>query len=109
VFRKYLRLRGSLGLLLVVCLRTQSALGQLSTEDHLAEPGFWPTKDSPSRDNFTGPDACGRCHRTKAAAQKQTPMARAAMYASVSDVLHANPLMTFAPGKYQPFLGEHWR
>jgi hypothetical protein len=101
VFRKYLRLRGSLGLLLVVCLQTQSALGQLSTEDHLAEPGFWPTKDSPSRDNFTGPDACGRCHRTKAAAQKQTPMARAAMYASVSDVLHANPLMTFAPGKYQ--------
>ena len=101
VLLRNLRRCGSLGFLLAVVLHTVSAFGQLSTEDHLAEPGFWPTQDSPSRDNFTGSEACARCHRSKAAAQKKTPMARAAMSASLSDVLHANPLMVFGPGKYQ--------
>jgi len=74
---------------------------QLSTEDHLAEPGFWPTQDSPSRDNFTGSEACARCHGAKAAAQKKTPMARAAMPPSLSEILHAHPLMDFGPAKFQ--------
>jgi hypothetical protein len=100
VFRRYLRRSGSLGLLLALSLYSQSALGQLSTEDHLPEPGFWPTQDSPSRDNFAGAGTCARCHRSKAAAQKKTPMARAAMSASLSAILHANPLMVFGPGKY---------
>lgn len=99
--RGYLRRCGSLGLLLAAALHAASAFGQLSTEDHLAEPGFWPTQDSPSRNNFVGADTCARCHRSKAAAQKQTPMARAAMSAPLSDILHANPLMVFGPGKYQ--------
>jgi hypothetical protein len=101
VLLRYLRRRGSLGFLLAVILDAASALGQLSTEDHLTEPGFWPTQSSPSRDNFTGSGACARCHRSKAAAQKKTPMARAAMSASLSDILHANPLMVFGPGKYR--------
>ena len=101
VTRKFLRPCGFLGFLLAVSLHAPSALCQLSTEDHLAEPGFWPTQDNPSRDNFTGPDACARCHRSKAASQKETPMARAAMSASLSDILHAHPLMTFGPGKYK--------
>ena len=99
--RKFLRPCGFLGFLLAVSLHAPSALCQLSTEDHLAEPGFWPTQDNPSRDDFTGPDACARCHRSKAASQKETPMARAAMSASLSDILHAHPLMSFGPGKYK--------
>lgn len=77
------------------------AFSQLSTEDHLAEPGFWPTQNVASRDNFVGSETCARCHGVKAATQKKTPMARAAMSASLSDILHAHPLMTFGPGKYK--------
>lgn len=86
---------------LVLLLHAAPAAAQLSTEDHLADPGFWPTQNLPTRDNITGPASCTHCHAAKAAAQKQTPMGRAAMSASVSDVLHAAPLMQFAPGKYQ--------
>jgi hypothetical protein len=96
-FRRYWRRCGSLSFLLAVILLAASDLGQLSTEDHLAEPGFWPTQDNASRDDF----ACARCHRVKAASQKETPMARAAMSASLSDILHAHPLMVFGPGKYK--------
>lgn len=98
VFRKHRRF---LGCLLAVSLYASAAFGQLSTEDHLNEPGFWPTQDNPSRDGFAGSDVCARCHGLKAASQKRTPMARAAMSPSLSDVLHAHPLMTFGPGKYK--------
>jgi hypothetical protein len=101
VFRRCLRGCGFPGFLLAVSLHALSASGQLSTADHLAEPGFWPTQDDPSRSNFTGSDTCARCHGSKAAAQKKTPMARAAMSVSLSDILHAHPLMSFGPGKYQ--------
>src|SRR5271154_374500 len=101
VFGRCLRCCCFVGFLLAVSLCAPSALGQLSTEDHLAEPGFWPTQDNPSRDNFAGSDACARCHGVKAASQKETPMARAAMSASLSDILHAHPLMVFGPGKYK--------
>jgi hypothetical protein len=100
VLRKYLRC-GSLFFFLAVGFQARSALGQLSTEDHLAEPGFWPTQDNASRDNFVGTDTCARCHGVKAASQKKTPMARAAMFASLSDLLNSHPLMVFGPGKYQ--------
>jgi cytochrome c554/c'-like protein len=100
-FRQCLRGCGFFCFLLAISLCAPAALGQLSTEDHLAEPGFWPTQDSASRDNFVGSDNCARCHASKAAAQKKTPMARAAMSASLSDILHAHPLMVFGPGKFQ--------
>jgi hypothetical protein len=87
--------------LLALFLHPAPAAAQLSTEDHLADPGFWPTQDLPTRDNITGPAACTQCHAAKAAAQKQTPMGRAAMSPSLSEVLHAAPLMQFAPGKYR--------
>lgn len=100
-FRQRFWHRGFLYLLLALSLCAPAALGQLSTEDHLAEPGFWPTQDSASRDSFAGSDACARCHASKTASQKKTPMARAAMAASLSDILHAHPLMVFDPGKFR--------
>ena len=32
--------------------------GQLSTEDHLADRGFWPTQPATSRKDFAGPGVC---------------------------------------------------
>ena len=101
LFRRSLRACGLAGFLLAVSLHTLSTLGQLSTADHLAEPGFWPTQDYPSRSGFVGTDTCARCHGSKVASQQKTPMARAAMSSSLSDILHAHPLMVFGPSKYQ--------
>jgi hypothetical protein len=94
-------LRCLLALALATSLHTLTAHAQLSTEDHLAEPGFWPTQDIASRDGFAGSDACARCHSAKVATQKETPMARAAMPANIADILHARPLLRFTPTKFQ--------
>ncbi len=90
-----------LGFLVAVNLCASTAFCQLSTGDHLNEPGFWPTQDNPSRDGFVGSNACARCHGAKTASQKKTPMARAAMSASVSDILNTHPSMVFSPAKYK--------
>jgi hypothetical protein len=57
-----------LGLLLQVF----ALFGQLSTEDHLADPGFWPTQAAASRKEFTGPQACASCHASKFASAHLT-------------------------------------
>jgi Cytochrome c554 and c-prime len=101
VFGECLRRYRSLCFFLALSLCASAAFGQLSTEDHLKEPGFWPTQDNSSRENFVGSNACARCHEVKVATQKKTPMAHAAMSASLSDILHAHPLMVFVPGKYK--------
>jgi hypothetical protein len=43
--------------LLVFFFFPLSLWAQLSTNDHLAEPGFWPTQNSQSRAAFVGPAA----------------------------------------------------
>jgi hypothetical protein len=101
VFREYWQRCRFFSFLLAVSLWASAAFCQLSTQDHLNEPGFWPTQDVASRDSFAGSDACASCHGVKAASQKETPMARAAMSASLSEILHAHPLMTFKQGKYK--------
>jgi hypothetical protein len=76
------------------------ALAQLSTVDHLEEPGFWPTQNVASRDQFVGAAACANCHAAKAASQKLTSMGAASLHADDSVVLHAHPKMNFAVGSY---------
>lgn len=78
-----------------------SVFGQLSTQDHLAEPGFWPTRPGASRSDYVGRDACASCHAAKVAAQKATPMAQNAMHAGDSEILHSHPEMKFAAGNYR--------
>ncbi len=90
-----------LGLFLGLCGHVPRALGQLSTDDHLAEPGFWATKDQDSREAFVGPEACARCHGGKVSSQKETPMARNLMPAATADVLHSHPAMSFTAGNVQ--------
>jgi Cytochrome c554 and c-prime len=73
---------------------------QLSTEDHLAEPGFWPRQSHTSNEVFVGNEACAKCHAGMVASQEMTPMAQTAMPASVADILHAHPDMSFKPNQY---------
>jgi len=86
---------------LLLATSATAAMSQLSTEDHLAEPGFWPTRDEPSREGFIGTEACATCHGTKVATQKETPMAQTLMPAAAADILRAHPLLTFRVGRFE--------
>ncbi len=101
MFREFWRSCQFLLIALSLTLWAPSVLGQLSTEDHLAEPGFWPTRDFPTREGFVGSEACASCHGTKLATQQETPMAQTAMPAALAEILHAHPILGFTNGKYQ--------
>ncbi|HZD47773.1 MAG TPA: multiheme c-type cytochrome [Silvibacterium sp.] len=85
----------------LMVLGASSLPAQLSTEDHLAEPGFWPTQAGVSRNDYVGPAACAACHRAKVAAQEATPMARAVSHADDAKVLRTHPDLTFSVGPYR--------
>jgi hypothetical protein len=79
---------------------SRSVTAQLSTEDHLADPGFWPTRDFPTRQGFVGSEKCGECHGDKLKTQRETPMARTATPPALTDILHAHPALDFDTGQY---------
>ena len=78
-----------------------AAQAQLSTDDHLAEPGFWPRQSAAARDEFAGAKACAGCHAGIAASHKAIPMANAAFLASESPILHEHPKLNFAFSHYK--------
>jgi hypothetical protein len=83
---------------------------QLSTSDHLADPGFWPTQSASSRSEYTGPEACAPCHSAKFTSQTRTPMALGAAHADNAPILRSHPDLTFAVGPYHYQIkreGEH--
>jgi hypothetical protein len=99
---KRTRLRGLvIFFFLVLTFAAPVARAQLSTEDHLAEPGFWPTQPGVSRKDYLGPAACAPCHAAKAASQTETPMARAVSRADDAKVLRTHPELTFSVGTYR--------
>ena len=90
------------GILLLLCSYASTPLSaQLSTPDHLAEPGFWPTQAGVSRNDYAGTEACASCHAAKAATQKNTPMAQNAMHAGGSEILLSHSDMKFSAGRYR--------
>ncbi len=88
------------GLFLTLALSTLVAWSQLSTEDHLAEPGFWPRQSHASSEVFVGNEACAKCHASMVASQEMTPMAQTAMPAAVAEILHGHTDMSFKPNQY---------
>lgn len=72
----------------------------LATEDRVKAPGWWPTKGTPARSEYLGPDACAQCHSLKVTTQKTTPMASASMPAAHAEILRHSSL-TFSSGPYQ--------
>src|ERR1700739_4374395 len=73
---------------------------QLSTEDHLADPGFWPTQAAPSRQDFLGPSGCQPCHADKVASQGSNPMGRTLIHADQNKVFAAHPRLAFTVAQY---------
>ena len=82
-------------LLAALCCSGSAAWAQLSTEDHVAEPGFWPTKAQASQSEFAGPAACARCHAGIASVQRESSMRRTAMHSDAADLLHQHPDLGF--------------
>jgi hypothetical protein len=82
-------------------LASSAVHAQLSTTDHLAEPGFWPTQNATSRSDYTGSGACAACHSAIVASQRATSMGGTALRASDSPILSSHPQMNFAIGKYR--------
>ena len=72
-----------IGFLLAVSLCVPAALAQLSTEDHLAEPGFWPTQDI-----FFARQLCG-IRRLRALSWRQSRHAEGDPYGTRRDVRFA--------------------
>ena len=68
---------------------------QMSTEDRLQLPGWWPTKGSALRSEFVGPEACAACHASKSRTQKLTPMGNAASSPLDSPALRSHDQLTF--------------
>jgi len=98
---KRIHCRHSALFVLLLSLAAPWLQAQLSTEDHLAEPGFWPTQPGVSRQDYVGPAACQSCHAAKVASQAETPMARAVSHADDAKVLHTHPDLTFSIGVYR--------
>jgi len=65
---------------------------QLSTEERVNKPGWWPTKGTFPRQEFVGNQACASCHAGIVAEQKESAMARTATRAGNAKWLHANDL-----------------
>ena len=80
----------------LVCVpsRTQvpeTMLDQMSTADHLKQPGWWPHKGDAARDEYVGAKVCAECHAGEAKGQQQHSMAHTAILPTDSEVLR-NPI-----------------
>ncbi len=84
----------------LACIDALPCSAQLSTSDHLADPGFWPTQNGSARSDFVGAQVCATCHAGKVASQKTTAMAQTSMHAADADILHEHPKLNFSVGKY---------
>lgn len=74
-----------------VCLaqgHQKTAAGNMSlpTELRVAEPGWWPTKGKPARDEYVGAQVCAKCHAEIAATYQNVPMRQAALPASAAEI-----------------------
>src|SRR5260221_8496905 len=78
---------------------------QMSTEERLRQPGWWPTKVAKAREEFVGSDICLRCHASMAP-QRNTPMARTMRRAATSDQLRPHAGRDFQVGGIGYVMGK---
>lgn len=99
--KRFLRIKATVICpLLLVGLAPVPARAQLSTNDHLAEPGWWPRREPASLKEFVGNAACAKCHSRITASQEATSMARTLTRAVDAEVLHSRSDLAFRNGKY---------
>ncbi len=72
----------------------------LTTADRLEEPGWWPTKGDPPRNQYSGDATCASCHRRIAPLQSTTPMYHASVRAVQSALLTNQAPLQFKEGGF---------
>src|ERR1700757_5400429 len=72
-----------------------------ATEIRLIDPGWWPTKGTPARDQYVGSETCARCHQHVVETQKNTPMAHAVKPATADAFTNIPHAMHFRTGSYE--------
>lgn len=72
----------------------------MATDERLEVPGWWPTKQSASLEDFVGTKECARCHAKIVATQIETPMARAASLPADSTALREHDRLLYQAGPY---------
>lgn len=92
-------------LCVVTGVATMSQTGGLSsislpTEVHVQNPGWWPTKGEPSRQEYAGAEECTKCHAGKAATYRTTAMAHAAATAAGSEDLREHDRLSLQVGPF---------
>lgn len=97
---------------LAVALEAGSCLGavpqtelvrgkSLPTDVRVKNPGWWPTKGDPSRQEYVGAETCAKCHAAIAASYRTAAMAHAAAAAPVSAGLRQHHRLTFQSGPFR--------
>lgn len=71
---------------------------QLTSDEHLAKPGWWPRKGDAARADYVGVKVCAECHAAVAEGQRQHAMAHTSMPVSESDYI--KPAGKFDLGPY---------
>jgi hypothetical protein len=77
-----------------------------ATEIRVIDPGWWPTKGTPARDQYVGSETCGRCHQNKIETQKNTPMAHAVKPATADAFTNMPHTMHFRAESYDYSLSQ---
>jgi hypothetical protein len=93
----------AVGTLAPICSLTSPQDARLSnlpmaTRDRVQFSSWWPTKGAASRQEYSGPKACSKCHASKAATQESTPMAHASSEATDSHALRSHGHLTYRMG-----------
>ncbi len=77
-----------------------TAVTQMTTEEHLAKPGWWPRKGDASRSDYVGAEICAECHSALVSSQQKHAMAhtssRVTNAADVTQAVH----FTNGPARY---------
>jgi len=98
------RLALGIGLLALTPVSAQvpaTIADQLSTDEHLAKPGWWPRKGDASRTDYVGAEVCAQCHSALANGQKQHAMAHTSMPVAQADALTRKTEFKLGPFNYQ--------
>lgn len=73
---------------------------QVSTQERLRKPGWWPRKPTPARSEYVGPAACAECHSDVVQTQRLSAMARTSSTAGKSFALNSSDQRKFDVGSF---------
>lgn len=80
-----------------------TAAEQMTSDEHLARPGWWPRKGDAPRSDYLGAKVCAECHSEYFQDQQKHAMAHTSMPVSESE--HLTPPGTFNLGPYHFSVG----